>query len=155
MKKLEFTLVRHSFTNDSTIGSLYLNNKFICFTLEDKDRKLFHSHSIGIINKVKVMGETAIPYGTYHMIYSYSAKFQRKLPRLLNVKGWEGILIHAGNDKNDSRGCILIGLNFTKDRIYFSTKATELLFGIIENAVTQGATMTITITSQNQTPINL
>lgn len=155
MKTLELTLVRHTFTDDSTIGSLYIDNKFICFTLEDKDRKLYNSNPIEFIKRTKVYGQTAIPYGKYGVVWSYSPKFKTNKPRLTNVKGFEGILIHEGNDKNSTLGCILVGLNFIKDKIFYSRKAMIILCGIIEKVSQQGGTINITITAQAKQEITI
>jgi hypothetical protein len=155
MKTLELTLVRHTFTEDSTIGSLYIDNKFICFTLEDKDRKIYNSNPIEFIKRTKIYGQTAIPYGKYGVIWSYSPKFKTNKPRLTNVKGFESILIHEGNDKNQTNGCILVGLNFIKDRIFYSSKAMLILCGIIEKISQQGGTINITITAQSNQEITI
>ena len=79
-----------------TIGRLYINNEFFCNTLEDK---IVDKNKNGIFDngEKKVYGESAIPYGTYNIIYNWSPKFGRNLPRLLNVPHFEGILIHSGN----------------------------------------------------------
>jgi len=83
---MKIDLVRHVFTPRSTIGSLYVDGKFECYTLEDVVR-------LG----EKVYGETAIPEGTYEVQITFSNRFKRDLPLLLKVPGFEGVRIHPGN----------------------------------------------------------
>lgn len=95
------TLIREEYNEDCTIGSLYLDNEFICNTLEDKVRDLS--------KEKKIKNETAIPAGVYDVILNYSPRFKGIYPRLLNVPYFTGILIHKGNSAEDSSGCILVG----------------------------------------------
>jgi hypothetical protein len=74
------------------------------------------------IQKRKVMHKTAIPAGTYKMIVDISPSKKRLLPRLLNVPGFEGILIHRGNTEDDSSGCIIVGENKVVGKVINSTK---------------------------------
>lgn len=107
---MELKLIRETFTEKSTIGSLYVNGIFFCYTLEDKDRKL---ESGG----VKEYSKTAIPRGKYKVINSFSNRFKKYLPELVNVPQFAGIRIHAGNTAEHSEGCILVG----------STKAVDFI----------------------------
>ena len=100
---MEIRLVRSVFTDNSVMGKMYVNGEFFAYTCEDKDRDLR-----GDVSK-KVKGETAIDYGKYEVICSFSDHFQRYLPLLLNVPCFEGIRIHGGNTAADSLGCILVG----------------------------------------------
>lgn len=97
-----------------TIGKLYIDGVYFCDTLEDRVRDL------NLEDKVK--HETAIPAGRYKVIVNKSPKFQRELPRLLDVPYFEGILIHRGNTDKDTSGCILIGENKVVGRLINSTK---------------------------------
>lgn len=94
-----------------TIGKLYIDGKYYCDTLEDKDRELDQRMSLTQIRAIKVMHETAIPAGKYKVIVNMSPSKRRMLPRLQNVPGFSGILIHRGNTARDSSGCILVGEN--------------------------------------------
>lgn len=106
-----------------TIGRLYVDGVLFCNTLEDVDRGLDESTTAIEIAEKKVYGETAIPTGTYKVVLDvYSPKFSKypfyqdicegKLPRLLNVKGFNGILIHCADGPRGAelvQGCIGIG----------------------------------------------
>lgn len=129
------------FTNDKyTIGHLYYIDEttkerhYICDTLEDADRGLDSTMALSVLNKMKVYGKTAIPTGEYPIVlnvkspkYSNFAKYpiyeqwDGYLPRLKNVKAFDGILIHIGNDENDSSGCVLVGENKVKGMVISST----------------------------------
>ena len=106
-----------------TVGQLFIDGKFFCNTIEDKDRHLDQSMPLKKIQEVKVAAKTAIPTGTYRIRMDIiSPKYSLKpwyvknchgarLPRIENVPGWSGILIHAGNTAADSSGCLLVGKN--------------------------------------------
>ena len=49
-----------------------------------------------------------IPCGTYPIRVTWSPKFKRMLPLVLNVKGRSGIRVHRGTRPEHSRGCILV-----------------------------------------------
>ena len=114
-----------------TIGSLFINDEYFCDTIEDIDRYLDSSMSLEDIKNIKVYGETAIPYGTYKIdMNTISPKFKDriwakpyggKLPRLLNVKGFDGVLIHVGNNEQDTLGCLIVGENKLKGKVINST----------------------------------
>ena len=104
-----------------TIGKLFINDEYFCDTIEDIDRGLKSSMSVEYIKKKKVYAETAIPTGTYKIEMTYSSKFKRILPLLVDVKGFSGIRIHRGNTEKDSSGCIVIGENKVKGRVINST----------------------------------
>lgn len=128
-----------------TIGKMYLNNKYFCDTLEDKDRNLTQDMPLSEIKKIKVKHETAIPTGTYKVIVNYSPKFKRMLPRILNVPGFDGILIHRGNSDKDTSGCILIGNNNIVGKVTNSTKYELTLIPILTEAYNNKETITLTI----------
>lgn len=120
---MKLTIKRTITRNNYTLGELYIDGQFFCSTLEDKDRGLTQSMSVEQIKSIKVPGETAIPKGTYKVTLDIvSPKFSKypfymevcegKLPRLIDVKGYEGVLIHVADGiKRDSllQGCIGIG----------------------------------------------
>lgn len=120
---MKLTIKRIITRNSYTLGELYIDGQFFCSTLEDRDRGLTQNMSVEQIKSIKVPGETAIPKGTYRVTLDVvSPKFSKypfymetcggKLPRLIDVKGYEGVLIHvADGPKRDSlvQGCIGIG----------------------------------------------
>jgi len=106
---MKIKLIRKTFTKESTIGELFINDTFFCYTLEDYDRDINKDGDLDDAGETKVYGLTAIPKGTYKVILSFSNRFKKYLPEVLNVKGFTGIRIHAGNKAADSHGCILLG----------------------------------------------
>lgn len=125
-----------------TIGKLYLNDKYFADTLEDTDRGLTQDMDIEEIKSKKVYGKTAIPTGTYKIdMNTISPRFKNrswakpwggKIPRLINVKGFEGVLVHPGNTAEDSTGCVLIGQNSVVGKVVnsvntFNKLMTELI----------------------------
>lgn len=126
------------------VGRLYVNNEFFSNTLEDK---IIDKNKNGIFDngEKKVYGESAIPYGKYKVVYNYSPKFGRNLPRLLDVPHFEGILIHPGNTAKDSFGCILVGKNTSKGMLSESRYTSDKLNEIIDAAQKRGEEITIEI----------
>ena len=130
---MELLLERKWCKPDYTIGRLSVNGKFYCNTLEDTVRDINKNGTFDC-GEFKISGHTAIPYGTYEVIVNYSPKFKRELPRLLNVKHFDGILIHRGNTNRDSSGCILVGENTKKGMVLNSTKYELELTKLIKSA---------------------
>ena len=125
---MKLKVIREVKNDICTIGSLYINGEFFCYTLEDKDRGLKQTDSLLFIQTKKIFGLTAIPSGTYKLIVNQSPKFKRMLPRILDIKGFDGVLIHRGNTADHSLGCILIGYKKGENSIFESTKAeTDLV----------------------------
>jgi len=143
--EMELKLKREVFTDNSTIGSLYVDGVFECYILEDKDRNLTDLMPLEKIAGTKVYGKTCIPYGRYEVDWTMSARFKKMMPILLNVVGWSGIRIHSGNSEIDSLGCLLCGRLKLNDRISESTLATNRLYKKIEAAKKQGQRIFITI----------
>ncbi len=100
---MEIKLIRESFGDTFTEGKLLIDNVFECYTVEDTDRKMEEDLT------VKVNGKTAIPRGRYEVVLSMSNRFKKVLPEVLNVPGFTGIRIHAGNSSIDTEGCIILG----------------------------------------------
>ena len=125
-----------------TIGKLYIDGKYFSDTLEDTDRNLTSTMSKDEIVKMKVYGKTAIPTGTYVVdMNTVSSKFGKrswaqpyegKVPRLQDVPGYEGVLIHPGNTADDTSGCILVGRNKVKGQVVESQNTFHSLMNILK-----------------------
>lgn len=116
---MRLTLIREIYTGDCTIGSLYIEKEKFCDTLEPVDRGLDARYKREVLEAAKVKGETAIPTGEYKLSIDIVSKKNEghkkyafcnyKLPRLLDVPCFDGVLIHIGNFIFDTEGCILVG----------------------------------------------
>lgn len=118
-----------------TIGQLYIDDVYLCDTLEDVDRGLRKEDSLAHILDVKVPGRTAIPLGRYALRMSYSPKFGKDMPEVVDVPGFVGIRIHTGNTAGDTDGCLLLGKNRAKgcvldSRYWFGKFMDKLLLAI-------------------------
>lgn len=119
-------------TDQSTISKLTIsNNPFTCFILEDTDRGLKQSDSLESIKLRKKFAQTAIPAGKYELVINYSNRFQKFLPQLLKVPGFEGIRIHPGNAPADTEGCLLPGMEQGTNSVIKSMIAFNKLMNII------------------------
>lgn len=145
MKTLELKVKRRWFADEYTIGTFFADGERICDTLEDKNRDLNRDGDLNDKGEGKVYGETAIPFGRYEVVLNISPKFKRRLPRLLNVKHFEGILIHRGNTAKDTHGCIIVGENKVKGKVINSTFYEKKIVEICEQAVEEGKKIFITI----------
>ena len=141
---MELKLIRKERTEESTIGDLFVNGEFECFILEDKDRGLTQSMAFADITPLKVHGKTCIPTGTYQIAITYSNRFKKYLPLLINVPGFEGIRIHPGNTAADTEGCLLPGEFRNHNQVTNSKKAFAKLFEKLKS-VEKKEKITITI----------
>ena len=105
---MKLTLNRIALRSTYTIGRLYVDGNYFCDTLEDTVRDLNKNGKFDNGEK-KVYAKTAIPYGTYEIKWTYSPRFKKYTPQLMNVPSFEGIRIHAGNSSTDTEGCLLLG----------------------------------------------
>lgn len=139
-----------------TISNLTIDGKWFCNVLEDKDRNLDSSMSIAKIRELKKPSITAIPKGTYEITLDvispkyctnsfYKQVCNGKVPRLLNVKGFEGILIHAGNTDKDTAGCLLVGINLERGKVLKSQETFRKLYKMLSEAKLRGEYIQITI----------
>jgi hypothetical protein len=146
---MKLELLRYSTGKESTLGLLYLDDKFVCFTIEDQK------------NDKKVMHKTRIPEGEYEIKLrtvggfhaNYSKQFKdihKGMLWLQDVPGFEYILIHVGNTDNDSSGCILVGNGATENvvgrgSVTDSVKAYRRIYPVIAAAILKGETVTIEV----------
>lgn len=139
-----------------TISNLTIDGKWFCNVLEDADRGLDDSMSLSKIKELKKPSITAIPKGTYEITLDIdspkfgSKPFYRqvcngKLPRLLNVKGFEGILIHCGSTANNSAGCLLVGQNKVRGQVINSQATFKELYKLLKDRHDKGEKITIKI----------
>lgn len=126
--------------NVCTIGTLYVDGKTECFTLEDRVREDGRP-----VNAWKIPGKTAIPTGIYNVIITPSIRFKRDLPLLVNVPGFSGVRIHPGNTSEDTEGCILVGMGKGPDSVTESRRALEQLFPKIKDAIGCGEKVTLEV----------
>jgi len=123
------TLQRSTFTEQSTEGQLTFDDGTVLYTLE-------------LPNKDGLPG-SCIPAGTYPVVLAPSPKFSLSedtwvlkyaalIPHVIQIPNRTNILIHWGNDAQDTDGCILVGLQRAENFIGSSRKAFEMLWGRIE-----------------------
>lgn len=107
---ITLTLFRNSLTNESALGTLSIKEgneeEFLCYTLEDRVREVPHES----VKNWKVPGQTAIPRGRYRVLKTMSHRFKRYTLHIMDVPGFAGIRIHAGNTAADTEGCVLVGM---------------------------------------------
>lgn len=121
-----------------TMSRLFVDGEKFCNALEDADRGLYQGMCREYVLAKKVKGATAIPRGTYNVIYTYSPRFKRKLPLIENVTGYEGVRIHPGNTAKDTDGCILVGQNLKVGMVLNSREWTEKLIAKMQTAWGKG-----------------
>lgn len=130
---------RYKSTPNATLGKLFIDGVFECYTLEDEFRA------------VKVRGETRIPAGRYKLALrtegethsKYSQRFpdiHRGMLHVTNVPGFQWILIHIGNTERDTEGCLLVGSKVDENAMTLShsTIAYRKMYPKVADAVMKG-----------------
>lgn len=135
---MKIEVIRHDFGSDYSGGKLYVNGQYFCDTIEDQDRHL----EVGGEN---AYGKTAIPRGTYQCIVDFSGRFQRELPKLLDVPQFTGVRIHPGNDSTDTEGCILVGKNQHGNWVSDSRNTFSRLFELMEASYDRGEDIEVVV----------
>ncbi|MDR3113005.1 MAG: DUF5675 family protein [Endomicrobium sp.] len=133
---MRIRIERKAYKETYTIGKLYVDDVYVCDTLEDKVRP----------DGVKLAGETAIPAGKYLSGLTFSMRFQKYLPEIFNVPHFTGVRIHAGNTAADTEGCILVGKNSQVGKVLESQKTMERIMAYYKAAQEQDEPVEISIT---------
>lgn len=134
---MKLTLKRIALRPTYTIGKLYIDNAYFCDTLEDTVRDINKSGKFDN-GEQKIKGKTAIPYGTYEIKWTYSPRFKKYTPQLMNVPSFEGIRIHSGNSSDHTEGCLLLGENKQVGKVLNSRATINKFYPIIKEACSNG-----------------
>jgi lysozyme len=134
---MELKLVRDACGAECTLGKLFVDGEFDCYTVEDVVR----------LDGIKVAGKTAIPAGRYRVVVTRSPRFGRDLPLLENVPDFEGVRIHPGNSAEDTEGCIIPGRVRTTRGVGQSRLAFEKLFTVLKAEVAGGREVWLSVTT--------
>lgn len=134
---MKLTLKRIALRPTYTIGKLYIDDVYFCDTIEDTVRD---TNKSGKFDKgeQKIKGKTAIPYGTYEIKWTYSPRFKKYTPQLMNVPSFEGIRVHAGNTSADTEGCLILGENKQVGKVLNSRATINKFYPIIKEACSNG-----------------
>lgn len=130
---MKLTLKRIALRPTYTIGRLYIDDVYFCDTIEDTVRDINKNGKFDNGEK-KVHSKTAIPYGTYEIKWTYSPRFKKYTPQLMNVPSFEGIRIHAGNTSADTEGCLILGENKQVGKVLNSRATINKFYQIIKKA---------------------
>lgn len=134
---MKLTLKRIALRTTYTIGKLYIDDAYFCDTLEDTVRDTNKSGKFDN-REQKIKGKTAIPYGTYEIKWTYSPRFKKYTPQLMNVPSFEGIRVHAGNTSADTEGCLILGENKQVGKVLNSRATINKFYPIIKEACSNG-----------------
>lgn len=134
---MKLTLKRIALRPTYTIGKLYIDDVYFCDTIEDTVRDLNKNGKFDNGEK-KVHSKTAIPYGIYEIKWTYSPRFKKYTPQLMNVPSFEGIRIHAGNTSADTEGCLILGKNKQVGKVLNSRYTINKFYPIIKEACSNG-----------------
>ena len=132
---MELNLRRLTFKENYTEGQLFVDGAYFCDTLEDRTRDFNKDGDLDDPGETKVYGETAIPFGTYNVVMSYSNKFKKVMPEIQHVKGFEGIRIHAGTLPQHTLGCVLCGVYEKDGRLTKPRETIKELYPLIQDAI--------------------
>ena len=134
---MKLTLKRIALRPTYTIGKLNIDDVYFCDTIEDTVRDLNKNGKFDNGEK-KVHSKTAIPYGTYEIKWTYSPRFKKYTPQLMNVPSFEGIRVHAGNTSADTEGCLILGENKQVGKVLNSRATINKFYPIIKKACSNG-----------------
>ena len=134
---MKLTLKRIALRQTYTIGKLYIDDVYFCDTIEDTVRDTNKSGKFDN-GEQKIKGKTAIPYGIYEIKWTYSPRFKKYTPQLMNVPSFEGIRVHAGNTSADTEGCLILGENKQVGKVLNSRATINKFYPIIKEACSNG-----------------
>ena len=140
---------------DSLTTGLLMNGIKVLDT-ENHNMEEYNSEEPYIEYFKKVYGKTAIPAGEYEItLHIISPKYSKKpwfvkfcgakMPRILNIPGYDGVLIHEGNSDKDTCGCVLVGKNTVVGKVLESKNTFAKLYPILKAASDKGERITINI----------
>ena len=152
---MKLKLLRYSDNGKSTLGLMFIDNKWACYCLEDEYRD------------VKVLGETRIPAGIYNIDFrkvdsGMTGKYRKQFSwftwhlMLQNVPGFKYVYIHKGNKEKHTEGCILIADNANNNQIQDgfignSTQAFKRIYAIIADELNNGNEVEIEVIDYDRT----
>lgn len=139
---MEIVLDRAYKKKTYTVGWWYVDGVQMCNTMEDADRGLRQDMPLAEVLDRKIYGETAIPTGTYTVKMTYSPRFRRMMPEILDVKGFSGIRIHSGTTALHTQGCIILGDNTQRAKVLRSKERCSEFEKMLKKA---GGTAKLTI----------
>lgn len=128
----------------TTIGELFADGKFICYTAEDEVRP----------DNIKVQDKTAIPTGEYNVIVNMSNRFKREMALIYNTPDYKvkkgdvefaGVRIHGGNDATNSSGCVLVAHNVSDDNTRIFGTAEADITKMIKSAIAAKQKVTLDV----------
>ena len=129
---MNLELIRKEKYDDRTIGSIYIDGSFECFSLEDCDRELEKG-------EIKILGKTAIPKGRYQIVIDWSDKHRCLMLHILDVPQFKGIRFDIANDPSEIEGCVAVGkeVDYVSKKIVRSSDALrdlsiKILFALLQ-----------------------
>ncbi len=136
-------IIREPSVGGVTYGVVMVDGAYFCFSLEDEVRE----KSGQPVHSWKQAGATAIPAGKYKLTLSQSVRFGRIMPEVLNVTGFTGIRIHAGNRVEDTEGCLIFGKQRSDadGTILLSKVACDAFQAKLASALQQGEPCWLTV----------
>lgn len=146
---------------DKTPGELFVDNNHFGWILEDPVRDKNHDGDLDDEGEKKIYGQTAINYGTYRVITSFSNRFKKKMIQLINIRGESikfgdksidscGVRIHGGNTVADTLGCPLLGSKRQPNGdVYDCKEVNEKLLMLVDAADNTGEVYIDIIKKQN------
>lgn len=137
---MNLTVQREETVLGYTPGRLYIDGTFEAFTCEPPIREIPGQP----MATWKIANHTAIPAGRYRVIIDRSERFGCDMPRVLDVPGFEGVRIHAGNTARDTEGCLLIGKSGTATGISDSRAEFDQFAPKLQAALLDGGEAWIT-----------